>query len=107
MTSCRVCASVHRKAVDAALASADLASPRKVAGMFKTLSRQQVRRHRDWCLGGVPRIMFGLLHAGQTEEDVARQLAEEGKPREAIEFTLATVRRLLEEPEAGTGGGGR
>lgn len=95
--SCPICRSAVRGDVDAMLASDEWNSPNRIARTFAGLSRAQIKRHRDWCLGKIPRIMYCLRYQGATEEDVARHLAEEGKPQEAIDFTLATVRRLIEK----------
>jgi len=97
MSACPICRSASRKGIDAMLASARYSSPQRVSRMIVGFSRPQIKRHRDVCLGGVLRIMFSILHDNHTEVDVARKLEEEGKTPEAIEFTLATVRRLLEK----------
>jgi hypothetical protein len=97
MRGCPICRSANRKGIDAMLASDRYSSPQRVSRMLVGFSRRQVRHHRNHCLAGLLRIMFSILHDNHTEVDVVRKLEEEGKTREAIEFILATVRRLLEK----------
>ena len=93
--TCTICPHPQRRGVDATLASERYGSSKRVSSLFSgSFSRAQVRRHRDWCLGGLPRIRFCILLDGIGEEDVLRQLREEGKPEESIEVTLAAVRWL-------------
>lgn len=100
MSSCQICASPVRETVDAALASDTHASPRRLSKLFPRYSRQQVRRHRDDCLAGLPRTIFALSTGRMTEEDVRERLEEEGAPEE-VEEVLAVVGRVRGE------GGGR
>ncbi len=105
--SCPICSSTSRGAIDAALASDSHASPRRISQLFPRFSRAQVRRHRDVCLLGFPRVVHAMRRGDLSGEDLAGLLRERGLAEEEIEFTLAAVGRLLEGPEAGQGGGGR
>jgi len=95
--SCPICRSPSRKAIDAMLASDGHSSPNRIARTLVGFSRPQIKRHRDWCLGKVPRIMFSVLHDGKSEEDVAVQLEAEGESPKQVEFTLGVVRSLLDK----------
>ena len=95
MRTCAICGHTLRKAIEEALASEEHSRPRHIARLFPAFSRAQIRRHRDWCLGRIPRVMDGLLRVGMSEEAVAQQLREEGRSEASIEATLAVARRLI------------
>jgi hypothetical protein len=79
--SCAVCRSLsrERRLLDAALALGY--SPRRLSRKFKDLSRTQIQRHRDVCLGGNPLIAVGKERGWLNEEEGEGAAVDTGLPR--------------------------
>lgn len=92
---CPVCsAPAHvRRDVDAALASDGFRSPRRISGMFRTLSRAQIRRHRDGCLLASPRVVAALRRGDLTGEALAGLMRDRGLAEPDVEAAREALTR--------------
>ncbi len=97
--SCPICRSPNRPAIDAMLASDGYASPRRISETFKGVSRQQVRRHRDVCLLGFPRVVHAMRRGDLSGEDLAGLLRGRGLAEGEVAGAVATVRASAARPE--------
>ncbi len=98
--SCAICSSTSRGAIDAALASDSHASPRRISQLFPRFSRAQVRRHRDVCLLGFPRVVHAMRRGDLSGEDLAGLLRERGLAEEEVGGAVSAVLTVAK------GGGG-
>jgi len=96
--------------VDMMLASSTYCSPNRINWSFATqgyrsFSRVQVRRHRDYCNQGLSELIFGFREGLLTLEELEEGLQEASSYTEEQKAGMRSLARELAEPAYMEGGG--